>query len=269
MPECTAHDPGRFCWYELGTTDPAKAKAFYAGLFGWTWFDDSTDMGVYTLFRRGGLDVGAAYEQMKEQREQGVPPNWMVYVSVADANATTEKAKQLGATVLMGPFDVMQHGRMSAIRDPQGAVFSIWQAKNHVGARVVDEPGTANWCELATTDTEAAKAFYSALFGWKPKTSADKGMPYTEWDHGPYPVGGMFALDGPRFAGVPPNWGTYFTVNDCDASIEKAQELGGTIHFGPMDVPNVGRMAGITDPTGAMFSIVRIDPEGEAVRPKS
>lgn len=268
MPEVSGRQPGQFCWYELATPDPAKAKAFYSGLFGWSWKDDPTDMGVYTLFKLRDLDVGACYEQMKDQREQGIPANWMVYVQVADADASTKKAAELGAKVLMGPFDVKELGRMSVLMDPQGATFSIWQPKSHTGSRLENESGTAGWCELATSDPEAAKTFYSALFGWKPRTSADKGMPYTEWDHGEWPVGGMYAIADGQFKEMPPNWGTYFNVDDCDASVAKAAALGGKAVWGPFDVPNVGRMAGIADPTGAMFAIIRLDPHGEAVRPK-
>ena len=93
MSEFTKHEPGSFSWVELATTDPASAKAFYSSLFGWTFVDTPAgpDM-IYTRLQLRGKDVAALYPQQKEQREHGVPPNWMSYVTVESADRVAAKA---------------------------------------------------------------------------------------------------------------------------------------------------------------------------------
>src|SRR6185436_8766513 len=153
MAEVTRHEPGNHCWSELATSDPAAAKKFYGGLFGWDAEDTPAgpDM-VYTTLRLRGREVGALYKQNQAEADQHVPPHWNVYIAVESADATAARAKELGGKVLMEPFDVMEHGRMAGVQDPTGGTICAWQARNHVGARLVREPGAACWCELYTTD---------------------------------------------------------------------------------------------------------------------
>jgi uncharacterized protein len=256
MPEFTKHEPGTFSWVELATTDASGAKAFYTALFGWTFVDSPAgpDM-VYTRFQMRGRDVGACYAQPKEQRDHGVPPNWMSYVTVASADASAAQARKLGGKVLMEPFDVMQHGRMTIVQDPTGAALSLWEPRQHIGVEVRDEPGALCWNELYTRDTGRAEAFYIGLFGWRPKR--DPGG-YTEWHRGATAVGGMIAIE-PERGEVPPHWMPYFMVADCDASLARAVELGGKPLSPALDVEKVGRFAMVRDPQGAAFSIIKLD----------
>src|SRR5678816_3366036 len=151
MQETPEYKPGTFCWVELATSDGEAAKSFYTQLFGWTFEDHpmGPDM-VYTMLRRDGKDVGALYKLMSDQVAQGVPPNWLSYVSVASADESTAKAKAAGATILKEPFDVMTVGRMSVIQDSTGAVFALWQAGDHSGAAIYNVPGSFCWNELMT-----------------------------------------------------------------------------------------------------------------------
>ncbi len=257
MTEVTRHEPGSFSWVELATSDPAAAKSFYTALFGWTPADSPMGPGpedVYTRLQIGGKDVGALYKMMKEQAAQGVPPHWLCYVTVANADETAAKAKSLGATILAEPFDVMEYGRMAMVQDPEGAVFAIWQAKQHTGIQLVGEPGTACWCELSSRDAAKAGKFYSGLFGWQLKTSDPA---YHEISRGGVPIGGILPL-GPEMKGVPPHWGVYFQVADCDATVSKATKLGAKLCFGPHDIAGVGRFAAVQDPQGAAFSVIRL-----------
>lgn len=252
MPGVTSHPPGTFCWIELGTSDPGGAKTFYTRLFGWE--VSETPMGegeIYFIFKKSGADTAAMYAQGKEQ--QGIPPNWLSYVSVADAGATTEQAKALGGSVLSGPLDVWDFGRMTVLTDPQGAAFAVWQPKSHIGVGVRDEPGTFCWNELQARDVDAARKFYSALFGWRMKESPE----YTELAAGDQAIGGILPSQAPPE--VPSHWMPYFAVEDCDASAAKAQSLGGAIYVPPTDVPNVGRFAVVADPQGAVFAIIRLN----------
>ena len=260
MPEVTSHAAGSFCWIELNTSDPGAAKKFYTDLFGWAAEDTPAgpDM-VYTMLRLRGLEVGAMCGLQPEQKAHGVPPHWMTYISVESADDAASKAASLGGTVLAGAFDVMDVGRMAIIQDPQGATFCVWQAKAHIGAKLVGETGTFGWDELWTTDTGKAAEFYTGLFGWAAKDSGANmaGGGYTEWQLGGQSIGGMMKIQ-PEMGPVPPNWLPYFMVEDCDDISSKAAASGGKLFVPPTDIPNVGRFSVIQDPQGATFAIIKL-----------
>ncbi len=251
------HPAGNFCWFELGTTDQKGAKDFYGKLFGWKAVDTPLPPemgGVYTMFTLNGKEVGATYTLGAQQA--GVPPHWMPYVAVDNADAIAAKVTDLGGEVLMPAFDVMTFGRMTAFKDPTGAVLSVWQSKEHTGADLVYAPGSACWCELATGNVAKAKEFYTKLFGWKTKDS--EFMSYTEWINGETPIGGMLPQEGPQWEGVPPYWMVYFTVEDADATAKQAEAAGGRVHLPPTDIPNTGRFAVLADPQGGVFAVIKL-----------
>ena len=252
------HAPGSFCWIELATTDGPGAKKFYKDLFGWEATDNpmGPDM-VYTIYKINGKDVAASYQKVGEMEH--VPTHWACYVCVNSADETAAKAKSLGAEVVQEPFDVMEHGRMAVIADPTGAHFCIWQPKQHKGVGVKNENNTLCWNELMTNDTERAKDFYTKLFGWKTKSDTG-GMPYIEWINGEEHIGGMMQIQ-PEMGPMPPAWGLYFAVDDCDAKVAQAQSLGARTYMPPTDIPNVGRFAILADPQGAVFNVIKLTAE--------
>ncbi len=257
MTEVTRHEPGSFSWAELATTDTKGAKAFYASLFGWTFTDGPMGPGpedVYTRLQSGGKDVGALYRMMKEVEAQGAPPFWLCYVTVESADEAAAKSKALGGRVIAEPFDVQDYGRMAILQDTSGATLAVWQAGTHIGAQRVNEPSAFCWLELATRDGAGAKDFYSSLFGWGLKESTDPGTDYTELELKGRSIGGILPIR-PEMGVMPPSWGLYWQVADCDASAAKAKSLGGRVFFGPKDIPKVGRFAVVQDPQGATFSI--------------
>jgi predicted enzyme related to lactoylglutathione lyase len=250
--------PGSFCWFELATSDQTAAKKFYGGLFGWT--ADDVPMGphgFYTTFNLRGRKVAAAYTLMPDQAQHGVPPHWGTYVAVTGVDEATAKAKSLGATVLAGPMDVSEHGRMVVLRDPTAAVISLWQPKQHQGVGLWGEVGAFCWSELLTRDTAVAVKYYTALFGWKTKVTEGAGFPYTHWQNDGADIGGMMAIMkdwGP----MPPCWVNYIQVQNCDETAAKATSLGGKVCMPPTDIPNTGRFAMVQDPQGAMFSVIAL-----------
>ncbi|MBV8817245.1 MAG: VOC family protein [Acidobacteriaceae bacterium] len=257
MAVMDGYEQGAPCWFELATTDQTSAKQFYTQLFGWNANDFPTGpAGSYTMFDKGGQQSGACYTLEPSMLEQGVPPNWGVYFAVKDVDASTAKTASLGGTVIAPAFDVMTFGRMSVCRDPGGAVFMLWQAKSHQGAGIYNEDNAVCWVELATWDVPQARDFYTNLLGWKTKSSA--GMEtYVEYGLGGYPLGGLLPMDE-NWKGIPSNWSIYLRVNDLDSYASKAKELGGAIMVPPFDVPNVGRMARLTDPQGAGFYLIQL-----------
>jgi predicted enzyme related to lactoylglutathione lyase len=258
--EITKAKPGNFCWFELATSDQAAAKKFYSGLFGWTATD--SPMGpdaFYTMFSLRGKNVGAAYALMPDQVQQGVPPHWGTYVAVTNADEALAKAKTLGGAVIVEPMDVAEHGRMAVLRDPTGGVISLWQAKQHHGVALWAEVGAFCWSELLTRDTAAATKFYTALFGWRTKVTDTTGFPYTHWQNEGVDIGGMMAIMQ-EWGPVPPHWGNYVQVNNCDEAAAKATSLGGKVCKPPMDIPETGRFAMLQDPQGAAFSVIALVP---------
>jgi len=160
--------------------------------------------------------------------------------------------------VLAGPMDVLEVGRMGVFADPQGAVFAVWQAGEHKGAGVVNEPGAFTWSELMTTDTDAAAAFYAAVFGWGVAASEMDGMlAYGEWQLGGRVIGGMLPKPPTVPAEVPSSWNVYFAVEDTDVAVSTAQRLGGSLLMPPTDI-EPGRVAVLADPAGAVFQVIAL-----------
>jgi predicted enzyme related to lactoylglutathione lyase len=252
MGERTSHPPGTISWTDLSTTDPAGAKEFYAGLFGWEYDDRPVgDEGTYSMAQLGGRSAAALSGQRPDEAQQGIPPHWNVYVTVEDVDASTAKVTEAGGQVFAGPFDVFDAGRMAVIADPSGAVLCLWQAGTNIGAEVVNAPGALSWADTATTDAPAAQAFYAAVLGWRFETMSE-APPYWVIFNGERSQGGM-TVPPP---GVPSNWFPYFGVAAIEETLERAEASGGKPFMGPIEVPNGGRFALIQDPQGAAFGVL-------------
>ena len=257
MPEFTSYPAGTPSWVDHGAKDMAASNSFYNDLFGWEAEDQGEEMGHYTILRKSGKTVAGNMTVMME----GQPSAWVSYVSVDDADATTDLAKKAGAAVFVEPMDVSDIGRMALFADPIGAVIGVWQPKTFKGAELANEPGSFTWNELNTRDLPAAKAFYTQVFGWKAHDMDVGGMSYTEWKLGDSPVAGMQAMSDMVPAEVPAHWLVYFAVDDTDATISTATRAGATILVPPMDIPP-GRFAVLSDPEGAAFAVIKSNPMG-------
>ena len=252
MPHVENHPPGSVSWIELATTDQIAAKSFYTSLFGWSFEDRPMGPnGYYTMFRLEDRNLGAAYTLQEDQRTAGVPPHWMIYISTANADETTKRATELGGSVLCGPFDVFTYGRMSTIRDSTGAVFSIWQARDHSGFQIRDQHGTFCWADLNSPDQQRASKFYGDLFGW---TTSPGHAGYMHIKNGENFIGGITSAQQ-QVSNAPPHWMIYIQVDDCDAATEKARRLGANIFVEPMTIENAGRMSIFADPQGAVLAV--------------
>ena len=251
MGERTEYAPGTFCWVDLGTNDIEASKAFYGTLFGWT-FEDMPAGENGEIYSMASLDGGKTVAALFPP-QPGAPEAWSSYVSVEDADATAARVTEAGGTVLAGPFDVFTSGRMAVVQDPTGAVVSLWQPRDHIGAGLVNAPGALTWNELWTNDTETAKAFYTQAFGWITE-EAEGGTGYTMWNTSAGGQnGGMWELR-PEMTGVPPHWVVYFGTADLDASVAQATELGAQVHVPPTAIAP-GRFATLSDPRGAVFNL--------------
>ena len=281
MPERDGYIPGVPAWVDTSQADPEAAAEFYGGLFGWVLENvlPAEAPGKYFIARIRGGDVGAVGSQHEGRPEQ---PSWNTYMWVESADEAASKVKDAGGSVIVEPFEVMDLGRMAMFADPEGAVFSVWQAKKHQGAGIVNEHGSVNFNDLNTRDIEGAKSFYGSVFGWE---TLELGGGFEMWtlpgygDHlerdNPGMREGMAEMGAPKgFEDVvaslspisddqpdtPPHWGVTFAVDDADAIAERAEALGGRVLAPPFDAPWV-RMTVLADPQGATFVASKFVPE--------
>lgn len=249
MGERTSYEPGTPSWVDLGSPDIPASVAFYGSLFGWEAEDQGPEGGGYQMFKLRGQYVAGLGPAMNEG-----PPYWTTYITVAEVDETLRVVEKEGGTVLMPAMDVLDVGRMAIVMDPTGAAFAVWQANRHPGAGLVNEPGTLCWNELSTRDVGRAREFYTAVFGWEAAGNEE----YTELKLGGRSVAGMMAMAAEMPAEVPAHWLVYFAVDDCDAAVERVLAGGGATVTPTMEV-SVGRFAVVTDPQGAVFSVIALN----------
>jgi len=248
---------GRFVWHELNTSDPAGAQAFYTTLVGWDTKTGPIAEMPYTEWVNGGTSVGGVMQLPEETKAAGAPPHWLAYVAVPSVDDTTAQAQSLGSTVMAGPMDIPDVGRIAVLQDPQGAVFAVYtpsgDAPGHDGA---PEVGEFSWHELLTTDHAAAFDFYAALFGWVKMDAVEMGPLGTYQTYGragEAATGGM--MNKPAEHPGPPAWLYYVRVPDVRATVEQVKALGGLVLNGPQEVPDGGLVAQCLDPQGAAFAV--------------
>ena len=254
--QMAALPPGTPNWVSLSTSDIEDARRFYSALFGWT-ADVMADpaAGGYTHFRKDGKSAAGAGPVMGD----GQPVVWTTYIATDDADGVAARVAQAGGTVLADPFDVFNEGRMGVFLDSAGAAFAVWQPMSMPGGEVFNVPGTLSWNELATRDPDGAKAFYGSVFGWEPEDTTTSAVTYTVWHLDGRTIGGMVPMSSDQWpAETPPHWMAYFAVDDADATVARAAELGGEALVSPTDLPQ-GRFAVLNDPQGATFSIIRLN----------
>ena len=281
MRERDGYIPGVPCWVDTTQPDPQAAVAFYGALFGWE-FENVMPAGApgeYHIARIGGRDVAAVGSQ-----PEGAPPAavWNTYIWVDSADDAAQRVRESGGAVLVEPFDIPEAGRSAVLADREGAAFCAWEAREHRGARIVNEPGSLNFNGLNTRDPDAARSFYRPVFGWEVLDLGGGGsmwmLPgYAEFleqrepglrerqveagaPEGFADVVATLNPLGKDQPDVPAHWSVTFAVADADATAAKAYELGGKVLVAPFDAPWV-RMAVLADPQGASFIASKFAPE--------
>jgi predicted enzyme related to lactoylglutathione lyase len=254
--------PGSPNWIDVGSPDTDASVAFYTGLFGWTFESAGPEAGGYGMFLLSGKTVAG----VGPLTEEGAGAAWTSYFNTPDADLTAKTVEQAGGEIRIAPTDVMSQGRMARFTDPQGGEFAVWQPGETKGLGVVNDPGSLCWSELHTTDAGAARTFYHAVFGWESKDMPiPGGMTYTVLSTAgggeDASFGGMMQLQEEQIAArAKTHWLPYFEVTDPDAVVEKTRATGGGVRMPAVDMEGVGRMAALTDPFGAAFSVIKSAP---------
>ena len=251
MAEFTSYAHGTPCWVDVTSPELDRSVDFYTGLFGWeAQLAPEPEAGGYTMFTLRGKYVAAA----SPPQQEGMPSYWTTYLASDDVDDSAAKIRDAGGTVFMDPFDVFDSGRMTVAQDPTGAAFGVWQAKNHIGAQLANEHGTLLWNQCHTPDPARATEFYVAVFGYE----------VDEIDMGGAQPFRVIKVAGRGIGGVrepvaeePPSWSVTFAVDDADEIVARAKELGGTALMEPFDLPEIGRLAVIQDPAGAVFQVMK------------
>jgi predicted enzyme related to lactoylglutathione lyase len=277
---------GQFVWYELTTPDVDAARKFYPPITGWGTQPFDKD---YTMWTTGGVPLAGIFRLGPEQRQKGIPPNWMPYIEASNVDETARKATALGGSVMHGPEDIPNTGRFAVVKDPQGAVFGIYKSSTNMSRPWDGTPviGRFSWHELMTTDYEKAFEFYRQLFGWEKTGEMDMGggNMYLMFGKGK-PFGGIYNREAlgldPRMPrdmkGMNPFWLVYVHVKDVKKAVDTATRGGALVQRAPMEVPG-GMIAILGDPQGAAFAVhaataeapkpAATKPSKAAARPKA
>ncbi len=244
----TRTSPGTFVWRELMTDDVDRARKFYGDLFGWTWKgEDMGPAGTYWMALRDGTQAAGL---MARPPGMDAPTAWSSYVHVDDVDAAATRAATWGGKVLRPPADIPGVGRFAVIADPWGAVLLPFRSLGGEGpppARPV--PGAFCWETLLTHDIPGAIAFHRRVVGFGTGPTPDgAGTVFT--------AGGTAVADVQAAPpGGPSYWATYVAVADAAAARDRAAALGGRVLVPRVDVPKVGTVAVIADPTGAALGL--------------
>lgn len=257
---------GLMSWTDISLPDPEAGKSFYTQLFGWDAEDQFDPAGnyLYTMFRQDGADVAGMGALPPEMQRAGIPPMWQTYISVDNVDDAVETITSNGGAVVMPTMEVMTSGRMAIVADPEGAVVSLWEAGDHIGAGAFDGEGQLCWNELNVRDSEAARDFWGKTMGWTFSRHGDDRMEYwvIELDKSGVPNvaednlnGGILTMDENFPEDLPAHWMVYFRVADTDAACAVITDLGGSVPVPPFDTP-AGRMAVINDDQGGTFMLL-------------
>ena len=243
---------GAFTWYDLATSDPAAASAFYAGVVGWTAvpLDDK----AYTLLKMADAALAGVHRMPDEVAARGIPPHWSGHVEVADVDASVAQAVAGGAALRWGPSDIPDVGRFAVIADPAGAHLYLFTPSYEDHPPAPMSPGSVAWHELHTPDPAAALAFYQTQFGWQESRAFDMDLMgvYQLFAYDGSDRGGVMATG----AGMTPHWLFYIAVEAIDAAAARVMAGGGRVVHGPHEAPGgVWTLVG-QDPQGGHFALV-------------
>jgi predicted enzyme related to lactoylglutathione lyase len=246
-----AKPAGTPTWIDVMVPDVDAARSFYQKVFGWEYDIGGPEYGGYTTARLGQHMVAGLMGPQPDASP--MPAAWSLYFATDNIDADVAKAVELGAKVVSPVMAIGEFGSMAVCEDPTRATFSFWQAGSHVGSQVTEEPGSAAWYELYSSNAKQARDFYTAVLGVTADAMPGE-MEYYVLKQGEQMLAGIMQID-PSWGGFHPQWITYFSVANVDETVATVTQLGGK-NMGPIDDSPFGRIAALADPSGAYFNVV-------------
>lgn len=255
MTKTTENWPhGAPAWLHVSTPDDDATRDFYSQLLGWEISPGAPEFHGYAMASFDGALVA------------GVSPSgddnlaaWTLFFSTTDADDTARRIEGSGGTLLSPVLEIGEAGRMVVAADPSGAMFGAWEANQLNGIGLHGETGALSWNDLRSSDPDRAREFYHSVFGYHFAPVEMAGPDYTTFsltaDGAPAGgIGGMMGMDAPS------HWIVYLAVPDVDEAVRRTPELGGHVISPGFDTP-YGRMAALTDPTGASFWVLTMSTQ--------
>ncbi len=247
----TSWPPGTPCWIDYAAEDIDEARAFYTDVLGWSYTGGDEAFGGYLVAQTKGLNAAGLMPKMAAEQ----PSAWVTYFATADIQETAKRTSDAGGTLVAGPHQVDTLGEMLVAMDPQGMVFGAWQAGDHTGFQIFNEPGSDVWNEASSSDPAGSREFYGKVFGFSFSPFPGAGD-YQTFSVGGDPLGGIGGLG----SGGPVGWMPCFAVADTDAAVASATKSGAKVLTEPKDSP-WGRFAVVADPWGAAFELMGYNPD--------
>ncbi len=244
-------------WYELMTSDPDAASAFYGHVVGWSVgsYGGATVAGPddYRIF---SAPDGEGVAGMMRAPEGGPAPGWYGYIGVDDVDAAAAKIAASGGAVDMPPTTLDGVGRLAMVADPGGARFYVMKGASPEPSTSFKRmaPGHGEWNELYAADDKAALAFYADQFGWQKDGAMPMG-PMGEYSFLSHD-GGVIGAVMPAPPGERPRWNYFFRVGPIEEAKARIEERGGSLAHGPIEVPGGDWVIYALDPQGLHFGVV-------------
>jgi predicted enzyme related to lactoylglutathione lyase len=250
MPHTNGLLSGTPCWVGLDSTDPPASRDFYAALLGWR----------YTVDQRGGALAHVAPDTVAAGIDPGRRHEWRLHLAIRNPWIAAERVRQHGGRVVRGPLE----GRTVIAEDPSGGLIALSAPRPDV-TLAYGIPGCFEWADLNTRDGQLADKFFRGLFGYSQGQVGDGvDLDYTVWWLNGRAVLGRYQMGQEFPANTPPHWTVFFQVTDTDEAARCARRQAGTVVVEPFD-SEYGRVAVLTDPQGATFSV--IEPAEEVEEP--
>ncbi len=246
--ETVQYLPGKIVWHALLTDDVEGAKKFYGALCGWT-FQTVDENSPYTTISSGVTNV-ATIVHVEHTEEMNIT-QWLSFLSVEDVDRAADLCRQSGGSVLKGPVDMPQFGRVALVKDALGAPLILVRSLTGDPADG-KEPAVGRWIwsDYVATNVETAAHFYGDLVGYKAtELEAANSKDYWMLEGSGRRRAGMFRAP----EGVGANWLPYLRVDNAGAAMQKAKELGAQVLLEPNPDIRNGSSAVIRDPNGAVL----------------
>lgn len=258
------HAIGKVVWVDITVPDAGQLVSFYEAVIGWS--SKGVDMGEYQDFNMVLSDGGKTAAGVCHARgvNADLPPVWMPYVLVEDIKTKAAKVEAAGGKLVRPLVEYPDGTGMAAIRDPAGAVLTLYQvggsAAGMVGIGETPEGqkppiGSFVSIDLTVPDADVVRDFYETVIGWT-HSGVDMGgyqdyhmmMPGAK-----SPSAGICHARGTN-ADLPPKWMLYVLVEDLDRSLQTAEQMGGKRISEVRDYGEI-RFCAIQDPAGAVISL--------------